>query len=49
MNFTGETISWKSRLQKCVSLYITEVEYIVQTETSKKLSLMKKFLQELDV
>lgn len=35
MNFTGEVVSWQSRLQKCVTLSTTEVGYIVATEASK--------------
>ncbi|MCI75436.1 hypothetical protein A2U01_0096705, partial [Trifolium medium] len=49
MTFAGGAVSWKSRLQKCVALSITEAEYIAATEAAKELSWMKKFLQELGV
>ncbi|KAL6342211.1 hypothetical protein AAG906_006827 [Vitis piasezkii] len=39
------SMSWQSRLQKCVALS-TEGEYIAITEASKELLWMKKFLQE---
>ncbi|KAH0709640.1 hypothetical protein KY284_011067 [Solanum tuberosum] len=40
-------ISWQSKLQKCVALSATEVEYIVDTEAGKKMVWLKLFLQEL--
>jgi hypothetical protein len=40
-------VSWQSRLQKCVVLSTTKVEYIAITEAAKELLWMKKFLQEL--
>ena len=47
ITFLGETVSWQSRLQKCVALSTTEVAYIAIIEASKELLWMKKFLQEL--
>ncbi|KAL6335550.1 hypothetical protein AAG906_030679 [Vitis piasezkii] len=47
ITFLGGTVSWQSRLQKCVALSTKEVEYIAITEASKELLWMKKFLQEL--
>nr|CAN62028.1 hypothetical protein VITISV_005442 [Vitis vinifera] len=47
ITFLGETVSWQSRLQKCVALLTIEGEYIAITEASKELLWMKKFLQEL--
>ena len=44
ITFLGETVSWQSRLQKCVALSTKEVEYIAITEASKELLWMKKFL-----
>ena len=42
-------ISWHSKLQKCISLSTTEVEYIVAIEVGKEMLWMKWFLQELDL
>ena len=47
--FVGGAISWQSKLQKCVSLSTTEVEYIATTEARKDMLWMKRFLQELDL
>ena len=47
--FAGGDISWQSKLQKCVSLSTTEVEYIAATEVGKEMLWMKRFLQELDL
>ena len=35
------------KLQKCVVLSTTEVEYIVENEAGKEMLWMKRFLQEL--
>ena len=35
MTFTGGVVSWQSKLQKCVALSTTEVEYIAITEDCK--------------
>ena len=42
--FTGGAISWQSKLQKCVSLFTIEVEYIATTEARKDMLRMKRFL-----
>jgi len=47
INFAGGAVAWKSRLQKCVVLSTTEVEFIVNTEACKELLWVKKLLQEL--
>ncbi|RVW21877.1 Retrovirus-related Pol polyprotein from transposon TNT 1-94 [Vitis vinifera] len=47
ITFSRGAVLWQSRLQKCVVLSTTKTEYIVITEVSKELLLMKKFLQEL--
>ena len=47
--FAGGAISWQSKLQKCVSLSTTEVEYITTTKAGKEMLWMKRFLQELDL
>ena len=47
--FAGGAISWQSKLQKCVSLSTTEVEYIAATKAGKEMLWMKQFLQELDL
>ena len=40
-------MSWQSRLQKCISLSTTEVEYIAAAEACKEVLWMKNFLQGL--
>ena len=45
--FSGEAISWQSKLQKCVALSTTEAEYIAATEAGKEMIWLKRFLQEL--
>lgn len=45
--YSGRAMSWQSKLDKWIDLSTTEVDYIVITETSKELQLMKKFLEEL--
>ena len=45
--FSGGAISWQSKLQKCVALSTTEVEYIAAVEASKEMLWLKGFLQEL--
>ena len=47
MTFSGGTVSWQSKLQKCVALSTTEVEYIVASEACKELLWMKRFIHEL--
>ena len=42
--FVGGAISWQSKLQKCVSLSTTEVEYIAATEDGKEMLWMKQIL-----
>lgn len=37
MTFARGEVSWKWRLQKCVTLSIIEIEYISTTKTSKEL------------
>ena len=37
MNFVGGVVSWQSKLQKCVALSTTKVEYIDINEVVKKL------------
>ncbi|CAN0860294.1 Retrovirus-related Pol polyprotein from transposon TNT 1-94 [Linum grandiflorum] len=45
--FSGGAISWQSKLQKCVALSTTEVEYIAAVEAGKEMLWLKRFLQEL--
>ena len=47
MIFAGGAVSWQSRLQKCITLFTTETEYIAITEGGKELLWMQKFLREL--
>ncbi|GKA92256.1 putative RNA-directed DNA polymerase [Tanacetum coccineum] len=46
MTFARGTVSWQSRLQKCVALSTTEAEYMATTEACKELLWLKRFLQE---
>ena len=41
--FVGGAISWKSKLQKCVVLSTTEVEYIAATEAGKEILWIRLF------
>ena len=47
MTFAGRVVAWQSKLQKCVALSTTEVEFIAITEACKEELWLKKFLQEL--
>jgi ATP-binding cassette subfamily B (MDR/TAP) protein 1 len=47
--FAGGSISWQSKLQKCVALSTTEAEYIAAAEAGKEMLWVKRFLQELGV
>jgi hypothetical protein len=41
ITYLGGAVSWQSRLQKCVALSTTKVEYIAITEAAKELLWMK--------
>jgi hypothetical protein len=41
ITYSEGAMSWQSKLQKCVALSITEVEYIAITEVAKELLWMK--------
>ncbi|XP_049342671.1 uncharacterized protein LOC125806965 [Solanum verrucosum] len=45
--FSEGVISWRSKLQKCVALSTTEVEYIAATEAGNEMIWLKRFLPEL--
>ena len=47
--FSRGAIAWQSRIQKCVSLSITEAEFITATESYKEILWTKRFLVELGV
>ncbi|GJU84592.1 putative RNA-directed DNA polymerase [Tanacetum coccineum] len=42
------TVSWMSKIQKCVDMSTTEVEYMAIAEAGKELVWLKNFLEELD-
>jgi hypothetical protein len=44
----GTTVSWMSKLQKCVALSTTEAEYIAISEVGKELVWLMSFLKEID-
>ncbi|GJW93969.1 hypothetical protein Tco_0173641 [Tanacetum coccineum] len=44
----GTTVSWMSRIQKCVAMSTTEAEYMAIAEAGKELVWLKNFLEELD-
>ena len=43
----GTTVNWMSKLQKCVSLSSTEVEYVVIAEAGKEMIWLTDYLEEL--
>ena len=43
----GTTVSWMPRLQKCVSLSSTEVEYVAIAEAGKEMIWLADYLEEL--
>ena len=43
----GTTVSWMPRLQKCVSLSSTEVEYVAIAEDGKEMIWMTDYYEEL--
>ncbi|GKV39992.1 hypothetical protein SLEP1_g47676 [Rubroshorea leprosula] len=47
MLYAGGAISWKSKLQKSVSLLTTKAEYIALSEARKEIVWMKTFFEEL--
>ncbi|GJT82585.1 hypothetical protein Tco_1056927 [Tanacetum coccineum] len=44
----GTTVSWMSRIQKCVAMSTTEAKYMAIAEAGKELVWLKNFLEELD-
>nr|GEY57424.1 retrovirus-related Pol polyprotein from transposon TNT 1-94 [Tanacetum cinerariifolium] len=44
----GTTVSWMSRIQKCVTILTTKAEYMAIAEAGKELVWLKNFLEELD-
>nr|GEX32696.1 retrovirus-related Pol polyprotein from transposon TNT 1-94 [Tanacetum cinerariifolium] len=44
----GTTVSWMSKIQKCVAISTIEAEYMATAETGKELVWLKNFLEELD-
>ena len=43
----GTTVSWMSRLQKCVSLSSTEDKYVAIAEAGKDMIWLADYLEEL--
>ena len=46
-NIGGTTVSWMSRIQKCVSLSSTEAEYVAIAEVGKEIIWLANYLEEL--
>ncbi|GJQ89640.1 retrovirus-related pol polyprotein from transposon TNT 1-94 [Tanacetum coccineum] len=44
----GTTVSWMSRIQKCVAMSTTEAEYMAIVDAGIELVWLKNFLEELD-
>ena len=49
LTFARGAVSWQFRLQQCIALSITEVEYVTIIKGCKETLWMKNFLQEHDV
>lgn len=47
VTFVGGAISWQSKLQKCIALSTTEVEFIAIIEVCKEMLCMKWFIGEI--
>ena len=43
----GGTVSWQSKLQKCVALSITQAEYTAPDEAAKEMLCLKMFVSDL--
>lgn len=44
----GITVSWMSKLQKCVSMLSIEAKYVAISEVGKKMIWLTDYLEELD-
>lgn len=47
VTLVGRTFLWQSKLQECVALSTTEVEYIAVIECCKEILWMKRFFSEI--
>ena len=48
ITFVGGAVAWKSKLQECVALSTTEVEFIATIEACNEFLWMMRFLNELN-
>lgn len=47
MIFSGRVVLWQLKLQKCIAISLTKVEYIAIIEVNKEVLWLKNLLKEL--